>query len=284
MKIKWIIFSLIIFFSFFLTANAAGYYYLMDDGNYMLCAEGPFQCFSVQPGQDNVTFNLSDEEIIYQGYSYFYDEEYQEDYYETLYGKTRMYFYQNADGNYVLCETENSCRTYTFDRLVGMGASITSKNRIEMGNAKGPGEPGDIYYYNSEKEAQNTTQENQNPTQENQNPEHNTSTTLESSEYCGKLKEPLKFIGNIVLIVKIIIPIIIIAFGMIDFFRAMVGSKDDEIKKSFRSLIFRVIAGIVIFLIPTIVSFIFSLVDSWASIEGEFNACQKCVLNVRECK
>ena len=98
------------------------------------------------------------------------------------------------------------------------------------------------------------------------------------------LKEPLKFIGNIVLVVKILIPIIIIAFGMIDFFRAIIGSKDDEIKKSTRSLIFRIIAGVVIFLLPTLVSFIFSLIDSWANIEGEFNACQKCVLNVRECK
>ena len=71
---------------------------------------------------------------------------------------------------------------------------------------------------------------------------------------------------------------------MIDFFKAIVGSKDDEIKKSSRSLIFRCVAGVVIFFIPTIVSLIFSLVDSFANIEGEFNACQKCVLNVRECK
>lgn len=279
MKLKWIIFSVIIYFASILMVNAAGYYYVMDDGKYMLCGEGPMGCFSVEPGQDNVTFNLSDEEIVYQGYSYFYDERYQEEYYESLYGKTRMFFYQDSKGNYVLCETENSCRTYTFERLVNMGATITSKSRIEMGNAKGPGEPGDIYYYNSEKETQVTT-----PPEENQNTENNENTTIESSEYCGKLKEPLKFIGNIVLIVKIIIPIIIIAFGMIDFFRAMVGSKDDEIKKSSRSLIFRIIAGIGIFLIPTIVSFIFSLIDSWANIEGDFNACQKCILNVKECK
>ena len=190
-----------------------------------------------------------------------------------------MFFYQDSNGNYILCETEKSCRTYTFERLVQMGATITSKNRIEMDNAKGPGEPGDIYYYNSEKETQVT-----NPPEEGQNTENTEDNTIESSEYCGKLKEPLKFIGNIVLIVKIIIPIIIIAFGMIDFFRAMIGSKDEEIKKSSRSLIFRIIAGIGIFLIPTIVSFIFSLIDSWANIEGDFNACQKCILNVKECK
>ena len=71
---------------------------------------------------------------------------------------------------------------------------------------------------------------------------------------------------------------------MIDFFKAVVGSKDDEIKKSMKSLLYRVIAGVIIFLIPTLVSVVFSLIDSWVDIKGEFNACQKCVLNVKECK
>ena len=277
MKIKWVLFSILTFFLPIVLANASGYYYIMDDGNYMLCGDTPYGCFTVTRGQDGITFNFSDEEIISNGYSYFYDEDRQNEYYETLYGKTRMFFYQNASGNYVLCETENSCRTYTFDRLVEMGATITNKSQIDMGNAEGPGEPGDIYYYNAEKEAASNSG----------TPEtgENTDTpSIDSSQYCGKLKEPLKFIGNIVLVVKILIPIIIIAFGMIDFFRAIIGSKDDEIKKSTRSLIFRIIAGVVIFLLPTLVSFIFSLIDSWANIEGEFNACQKCVLNVRECK
>lgn len=270
---------LIAFFTFFFlipTSNAA-YYYVTDDGNYMLCDGERPGCISVIRGQDGVTFNLNDEEIWKDGHGYYFDEEAQENYYETLYGKTRMFFYQDADGNYILCQTENFCRTYTFDRLMEMGASITNKNQIEMGNANGPGEPGDIYYYNSEKE---TISDSNNP----ETGENIDSPSMDSSQYCGKLKEPLKFIGNIVLVVKILIPIIIIAFGMIDFFRAMIGSKDDEIKKSARSLVFRCVAGVVIFLLPTLVSFIFSLIDSWASIEGEFNACQKCVLNVRECK
>ncbi len=279
MKLRWIIFSIALFFVSILMVNAEGYYYIMDDGKYMLCGEGPMGCFSVEPGQDNVTFNLSNEEIIYQGYAYLYDEGYQEEYYESLYGKTRMFFYQDSNGNYVLCETENSCRTYTFERLVNMGATITSKNRVEIKSTEGPGEPGDIYYYNSEKESQTSTS-----TEGGQENSGNTNISIDSSEYCGKLKEPLKFIGNIVLVFKIVIPLIIIAYGMIDFFRVMVGSKDDEIKKATRLLIFRAIAGVVIFLIPTVISFIFSLIDSWASIEGEFNACQKCVLNVRECK
>ena len=102
--------------------------------------------------------------------------------------------------------------------------------------------------------------------------------------YCTKLKAPLEFIGNIVLIFKIIIPIIIIIFGSVDFFRAVVGAKDDEIKKAGRILLFRVLAGVIIFLIPTIVSVIFNLVSDFANLKGTFKYCQRCVFDVRNCK
>lgn len=269
-------------FFLFIPISKAASYYQTDDGNYMLCGGDSPSCFSVSPGQSGVTFNLSNEEIVYNGVSYYFDPIVQENYYQTLYGSTRMFFYQNSAGNYVLCETEDSCRTYTFERLTDMGATITNQSQIVMNNAEGPGLSGDIYYYNATKQAE--VDAGINSGDNNGTSGSGNDVTVDSSEYCGKLKEPLMFIGNIVMIVKILIPIVIIAFGMIDFFKAITGSKDDEIKKSARSLVMRCIAGVIIFFIPTIVSLIFSLVDSFANIQGEFNACQKCVLNVRECK
>ena len=52
--------------------------------------------------------------------------------------------------------------------------------------------------------------------------------------YCanGNLQSTFTFIGHIVAIAKIFIPIIIIGFGIMDLFKAITGSKDDEIKKS----------------------------------------------------
>ena len=101
---------------------------------------------------------------------------------------------------------------------------------------------------------------------------------------CSKLKSPLKFIGYILLIVKIIIPLLLIVFGIIDLFKAVTGGKDGEITKSLKTFVFRLIAGVAIFFIPTIISFIFSLVDGFDSVESEFNICQKCILNVSQCK
>ncbi len=101
---------------------------------------------------------------------------------------------------------------------------------------------------------------------------------------CNRLKSPLKFIGYILLIVKIVIPLLLIIFGVIDLFKAVTGGKDGEITKSLKTFIFRLIAGVAIFFIPTIISFIFSLVDGFDSVESEFNICQKCILNVSQCK
>ena len=105
-----------------------------------------------------------------------------------------------------------------------------------------------------------------------------------TTDTCTRLKEPLRFVGHIVLVVKIVIPIILLFLGALDFFRAITSSKEEEIKKSARSFAFRVISAVVIFFLPTIVSVLFSFVDSWAGIRGDFNACQKCVLRVGECQ
>ena len=112
----------------------------------------------------------------------------------------------------------------------------------------------------------------------------NKSVAEPTTDTCTRLKEPLRFVGHIVLVFKIIIPIVLLVLGAMDFFRAVTSSKEDDIKKSARSFAFRAISAVVIFFLPTLISVLFSFVDSWAGIRGDFNACQKCVLRVGECK
>lgn len=256
----------------------AGYYYETDEGKFALCGGSQPGCIEVEKNAAGLSFNSRDQEIDYQGYNYTYDDYAQEEYYATKYGQTRMYFYMNGE-RYVLCDQVGDCKTYTYDRLVDMGATIINQDRVILNNGDGPGVAGDTYYYNSSYEQTTTPGDSGHTTSGNNDTE-----LVDETGYCTKLKEPLQFIGNLVLIFKIVIPIIIILFGMIDFFKAVTGAKDEEIKKSARSLMMRVLAGVVIFFIPTIVSAIFSLVSDFAKIEGSFDACQKCVFNVRECK
>lgn len=281
-KINLVFFTLFTLLIFLPISNASmGSYYETNEGKYILCVGPTDDCIEVVKGQNGVTFDLNHKVISANGNTYYFNEEKQEDYNETLSGKTRMYYYKNKSDNYVLCTTENSCNTYTFDRLTSLGAVINHPTAISFKNGDGPGVEGDVYYFNQEQQNAYNEKNNSGGSSGTNNSGGTSETTNNS---CTRLKEPLKFIGNIVLIAKIAIPIIIIIFGMLDFFKAVTGSKDEEIKKSFKSLIFRCISGVIIFLLPTIVSVIFSLVDSWANIKGEFNYCQKCVLNVSECK
>ena len=103
--------------------------------------------------------------------------------------------------------------------------------------------------------------------------------------YCDGLQSTFIVIGHIVRIAKILIPIVIIGFGMIDFFKAVIGSKDDEIKKSLKSLIMRCIAGVCIFFLPAVIDLIFGWVDSWnGDYQKQYEDCFKCIWDVGSCQ
>lgn len=94
---------------------------------------------------------------------------------------------------------------------------------------------------------------------------------------------PFRFIGRIFSVIKILIPLLIIGFGVWDFFRAVVAAKDDEIKKSMKSLIMRVISGIIIFFIPAIIHFVFRLIDEWDNYESDYSKCSLCITEPNKC-
>ena len=97
--------------------------------------------------------------------------------------------------------------------------------------------------------------------------------------FCTDTVNIWRLVGYFLMIFKIVIPIILIVLGMIDLGKAVVASKDDEIKKSVKSLVMRAIAGIVIFFIPTLVGAIFSLVGEFGSEEyqAEYKICSECI-------
>jgi hypothetical protein len=80
------------------------------------------------------------------------------------------------------------------------------------------------------------------------------------------------FIKTILMVIQILIPIGLIVLGTIDLGKAVIASKEDEIKKNQQILIKRAIAAVLVFLLATIVTFLMSFVggktwtDCW--IEG----------------
>ena len=100
------------------------------------------------------------------------------------------------------------------------------------------------------------------------------------NEFCTQMAGPLKFVGIILWVFKIAIPVIIFVMGMIDLGKAVTASKDDEIKKAMKQLMIRLISGILIFFIPTIVMFVFRLLGDFGTAEDlvNFKVCEDCIL------
>lgn len=93
-------------------------------------------------------------------------------------------------------------------------------------------------------------------------------------------------IGNvvhlIVIAIQIVVPILLIIWGMIDFAKAIIGQDEDKIKAGQKTFIKRLIAAVVVFLIVTIVQLAITLA---ASVGGEGNdagtvwGCAKSLIN-----
>ncbi len=108
-------------------------------------------------------------------------------------------------------------------------------------------------------------------------------TNIENICNSPNLRKPLKFIGTIVFVLKIAIPILIIVLGIIDLFKAIPSSKDDRIIVAVKSIGVRFIAGIFIFFIPGIIQVILDWVNEWSNYSNSWCCCTQCLLDSGNC-
>ena len=71
---------------------------------------------------------------------------------------------------------------------------------------------------------------------------------------CNGLEAVVSVVKFILKIIQWVVPIILIVLGTIDLVKAVVAGKDDDIKKHQQTLIKRIIAAVIVFLIPMLVS------------------------------
>lgn len=130
-----------------------------------------------------------------------------------------------------------------------------------------------------------------------ENDDYKGPTTSEPSDYVDKInynslcenrsiKQTMKLIGYLVQVARWIVPLIIIVFGMIDFGKASIESDDKALNKATASLIRRIVAGVVVFFIPTIILGLLNAIEITKGIEDEsnsqFGACTKCIFGAHK--
>ncbi len=104
-------------------------------------------------------------------------------------------------------------------------------------------------------------------------------------DFCTKMSGMLKIVGFVLTIFKVAIPLIIVIFGMVDLGKAVVASKEDEIKKAAKQILIRIAAGVLIFFIPTLIIFVFELISDYNELmdESQFDVCKTCILHPGDC-
>ena len=79
------------------------------------------------------------------------------------------------------------------------------------------------------------------------------------------LANVIAIVGFVLNLIQWVVPIILIVLGTVDLVKAVIAGKEEEIKNNQKTLVKRVIAAVIIFLIPLIVSVVTGLLgtDEW---------------------
>ena len=88
----------------------------------------------------------------------------------------------------------------------------------------------------------------------------------------GTTLKAFQVIGYIIYIIKILVPIIIIVLGMIDFGKAVLGKDEAEIKKAQMMFVKRAIYAVAVFFVITLVNLIMSFVAKYVHDNTDVNA------------
>ena len=94
---------------------------------------------------------------------------------------------------------------------------------------------------------------------------------------CGAnsgLGSVMSIIGYVIWGIKVVVPIILIIVGMIDMGKAVTQKDENDIKKTQNALIKKLIAAVVVFLVPTLVTLVMTVIGS-----SEFKSCATCLNN-----
>lgn len=79
--------------------------------------------------------------------------------------------------------------------------------------------------------------------------------------------------------IQIIVPIMLIIFGMIDLAKALASQKEDEIKKAQSSLIKKAVVAVIVFLVFALVSFVFNFANSGNKDKDNIWNCVDAIIN-----
>lgn len=106
---------------------------------------------------------------------------------------------------------------------------------------------------------------------------------------CGgivPMDEQIPYLVHLIIqLIKIVVPILLIVFGMLDLGKAVMAQKEDEIKKGQQTFVKRLIAAILVFLVVFIVQLVIGLVapdNNGNDDNSNMWNCVNCLINGKD--
>lgn len=101
----------------------------------------------------------------------------------------------------------------------------------------------------------------------------------------SNVSSTLRGIGILITLIKILVPAVIIIIGIKNLFQIIVSGKDDDLKKHVKSLVLRIVVGVIIFLIPGIINFIYDAAQDviGGGQSSDFDNCWNCLFDIDQC-
>lgn len=97
---------------------------------------------------------------------------------------------------------------------------------------------------------------------------------------CGWIPDaPIKFLSNIIDIIKILTPVVLIIMGVISFGKAIMSQKEDEIKKAQGSFIKKIISGAAVFFVIVFAEWVMNILSNAGATTNDAIRCVNTVLN-----
>ena len=99
----------------------------------------------------------------------------------------------------------------------------------------------------------------------------------------NNIRKVLNILGYLLLIAIIAVPLIIIGLGTFYLYKAVIDKDEKSFGKQLKRFGIRVVTGMFIFFVPTIVRAIFTMSDKLDIIEGnDYLTCSECLLDPTE--
>lgn len=110
--------------------------------------------------------------------------------------------------------------------------------------------------------------------------------SIDYNNLCGNssINSVIALVGYFIQIIYWIVPIVIIILGMTDYAKAIISNDEKSLTKATSTLVRRIVSGIVIFMVPTLISTFSSILLKYDITNNQFMICTNCLLNPDECR